>query len=307
MQVLISTSSFNLANFAQLENLKTAGVEVKLNPFEARLTEDQVIELLGTNTIGLIAGLEPLTKNVLQSAKSLKVIARVGTGLDSVDLAAAKQLGISVLNTPDAPTKAVAELTVAHILGLLRHLSKADRQIRSGVWKGLMGSLLETKTVGLVGFGRIGKRVATLLSAFGASVIISDTQVKASDFQNIDLDELCAKADVLSLHLPYNESTHHIINEKRINLMKKGSYIVNISRGGLIDETMLLGALKSGHIAGAALDCFEQEPYEGELRNLENVQITAHMGSYARETRDLMEQEASNLLVNALREMNLIK
>ena len=307
MQVLISTSSFNLANFAQLENLKTAGIEVKLNPFEARLTEDQVIELLGTNTIGLIAGLEPLTKNVLQSAKSLKVIARVGTGLDSVDLAAAKQLGISVLNTPDAPTRAVAELTVAHILGLLRHLSKADRQIRSGVWKGLMGSLLETKTVGLVGFGRIGKRVATLLSAFGASVIISDAQVKASDFQNIELDELCAKADILSLHLPYNESTHHIINEKRINLMKKGSYIVNISRGGLIDETMLLGALKSGHIAGAALDCFEQEPYEGELRNLENVQITAHMGSYARETRDLMEQEASNLLVNALREMNLIK
>lgn len=307
MQVLISTSSFNLANFAQLENLKTAGVKVKLNPFEARLTEDQVIELLGTNTIGLIAGLEPLTKNVLQSAKSLKVIARVGTGLDSVDLAAAKQLGISVLNTPDAPTKAVAELTVAHILGLLRHLSKADRQIRSGVWKGLMGSLLETKTVGLVGFGRIGKRVATLLSAFGASVIISDAQVKASDFQNLELDELCAKADILSLHLPYNESTHHIINEKRINLMKKGSYIVNISRGGLIDETMLLGALKSGHIAGAALDCFEQEPYEGELRNLENVQITAHMGSYARETRDLMEQEASNLLVNALREMNLIK
>lgn len=307
LQVLISTSSFNLANFAQLEDLKTAGVEVKLNPFEARLTEDQVIELLGTNTIGLIAGLEPLTKNVLQSAKSLKVIARVGTGLDSVDLAAAKQLGISVLNTPDAPTRAVAELTVAHILGLLRHLSKADRQIRSGVWKGLMGSLLETKTVGLVGFGRIGKRVATLLSAFGASVIISDAQVKASDFQNLELDELCAKADVLSLHLPYNESTHHIINEKRINLMKKGSYIVNISRGGLIDETMLLGALKSGHIAGAALDCFEQEPYEGELRNLENVQITAHMGSYARETRDLMEQEASNLLVNALREMNLIK
>lgn len=307
LQVLISTSSFNLANFAQLENLKTAGVEIKLNPFEARLTEDQVIELLGTNTIGLIAGLEPLTKNVLQSAKSLKVIARVGTGLDSVDLAAAKQLGISVLNTPDAPTKAVAELTVAHILGLLRHLSKADRQIRSGVWKGLMGSLLETKTVGLVGFGRIGKRVATLLSAFGASVIISDAQVKASDFQNLELDELCAKADILSLHLPYNESTHHIINEKRINLMKKGSYIVNISRGGLIDETMLLGALKSGHIAGAALDCFEQEPYEGELRNLENVQITAHMGSYARETRDLMEQEASNLLVNALREMNLIK
>ena len=142
MQVLISTSSFNLANFAQLSDLEKAGVEVKLNPFAARLTEKQAIDLLGTDTIGLIAGLEPLTKNVLQAAKSLKVIARVGTGLDSVDLVAAKELEIIVLNTPDAPTKAVAELTIAHILGLLRHLSQADRQIRNGIWKGLMGSLL---------------------------------------------------------------------------------------------------------------------------------------------------------------------
>ena len=307
MQVLISTSSFNLANFAQLSDLKKAGVEVKLNPFAARLTEEQVIDLLGTDTIGLIAGLEPLTQNVLKSAKSLKVIARVGTGLDSVDLVAAKELGITVLNTPDAPTKAVAELTIAHILGLLRHVSQADRQIRSGVWKGLMGSLLETKTVGIVGFGRIGKRVATLLSAFGASVIISDAQVKSGDFQNVGLDELCTRSDIVSLHLPYSEATHHIIDEKRMNLMKKGSFIVNISRGGLVDEAMLLVALKSGHIAGAALDCFEQEPYEGELRNLENVQITAHMGSYARETRDLMEQEASRLLVNALHEKNLLR
>ena len=307
MQVLISTSSFNLANFAQLSDLEKAGVEVKLNPFAARLTEKQAIDLLGTDTIGLIAGLEPLTKNVLQAAKSLKVIARVGTGLDSVDLVAAKELEIIVLNTPDAPTKAVAELTIAHILGLLRHLSQADRQIRNGIWKGLMGSLLETKTVGIVGFGRIGKRVATLLSAFGASVLISDAQVKSGDFQNVGLDELCTRSDIVSLHLPYSEATHHIIDEKRINLMKKGSFIVNISRGGLVDEAMLLVALKSGHLAGAALDCFEQEPYEGELRNLENVQITAHIGSYARETRDLMEQEASRLLVNALHEKNLLK
>ena len=307
MQVLISTSSFNLDNFSQLSDLKNAGVEVKLNPFAARLTEDQVIELLGTDTIGLIAGLEPLTKSVLQAAKSLKVIARVGTGLDSVDLATAKQLGITVLNTPDAPTKAVAEFTLAHILGLLRNVSQADRQIRSGVWKGLMGSLLETKTVGIVGFGRIGKRVATLLSAFGASVIISDAQVEQSDYPNVELDELCIKSDILSLHLPYSEATHHIINEKHLNLMKKGSYILNISRGGLVDEEALLTALKSGHLAGAALDCFEQEPYEGELSKLETVQITAHMGSYARETRDLMEREASQLLVNALHEKNLLK
>lgn len=279
---------------------------MKLNPFATRLTEDQAIDLLGTNTIGLIAGLEPLTEKVLTSAKSLKVIARVGTGLDSVDLVAAKKLGITVLNTPDAPTQAVAELTLGHILGLLRNISVADRQIRNGVWKGLMGSLLQTKTVGIVGFGRIGKRVAGLLSAFGAKVIISDELATSTEYLNVGLNELCAKSDVITLHLPYNDLTHHLINEKQLNLMKKGSYFVNISRGGLVDEDALLAALKSGQIAGAALDCFEHEPYDGELRNFDNVQITAHMGSYARETRDLMEREASQLLVDAFKEIKLL-
>ena len=306
MQVLITTSTFNLDNFKQLELLNKAQIEVKLNPFATRLTEDQAIDLLGTNTIGLIAGLEPLTEKVLTSAKSLKVIARVGTGLDSVDLVAAKKLGITVLNTPDAPTQAVAELTLGHILGLLRNISVADRQIRNGVWKGLMGSLLQTKTVGIIGFGRIGKRVAALLSAFGAKVIISDELATSTEYLNVGLNELCAKSDVITLHLPYNYSTHHIINEKQLNLMKKGSYFVNISRGGLVDEDALLTALKSGQIAGAALDCFEHEPYDGELRNFDNVQITAHMGSYARETRDLMEREASQLLVDALKEIKLL-
>ena len=306
MQVLITTSTFNLDNFEQLELLNKAQIEVKLNPFATRLTEDQAIDLLGTNTIGLIAGLEPLTEKVLTSAKSLKVIARVGTGLDSVDLVAAKKLGITVLNTPDAPTQAVAELTLGHILGLLRNIPVADRQIRNGVWKGLMGSLLQTKTVGIVGFGRIGKRVAGLLSAFGAKVIISDELATSTEYLNVGLNELCAKSDVITLHLPYNDSTHHLINEKQLNLMKKGSYFVNISRGGLVDEDALLAALKSGRIAGAALDCFEHEPYDGELRNFDNVQITAHMGSYARETRDLMEREASQLLVDALKEIKLL-
>jgi D-3-phosphoglycerate dehydrogenase len=306
LQVLITTSTFNLDNFKQLELLNKAQIEVKLNPFATRLTEDQAIDLLGTNTIGLIAGLEPLTEKVLTSAKSLKVIARVGTGLDSVDLVAAKKLGITVLNTPDAPTQAVAELTLGHILGLLRNISVADRQIRNGVWKGLMGSLLQTKTVGIIGFGRIGKRVAALLSAFGAKVIISDELATSTEYLNVGLNELCAKSDVITLHLPYNDSTHHIINEKQLNLMKKGSYFVNISRGGLVDEDALLTALKSGQIAGAALDCFEHEPYDGELRNFDNVQITAHMGSYARETRDLMEREASQLLVDALKEIKLL-
>ena len=307
MQILISTSTFNLDNFSELAEIQKAGIEVKLNPFKTRLTEDQVTELLGTNTIGLIAGLETLNEKVLAAATALKVIARVGTGLDSVDLEAAAKLDITVLNTPDAPTSAVAELTLGHILSLLRNIASTDRQIRNNTWRGQMGSLLETKTVGIVGFGRIGQRVADLVSAFGAKVIVSDPYLQTQDYENCALDELCQKVDILTLHIPYTESTHNLISAKRIESMKRGSFIINISRGGLVDEDALLQALQSGHIAGAALDCFEQEPYFGPLSKLENVQMTAHMGTYARETRDRMEQEASLLLVKVLRQKRIIK
>lgn len=307
MQILISTSTFNLDNFSELAEIQKAGIEVKLNPFKTRLTEDQVTELLGTNTIGLIAGLETLNEKVLAAATALKVIARVGTGLDSVDLEAAAKLDITVLNTPDAPTSAVAELTLGHILSLLRNIASTDRQIRNNTWRGQMGSLLETKTVGIVGFGRIGQRVADLVSAFGAKVIVSDPYLQTQDYENCALDKLCQKVDILTLHIPYTESTHNLISAKRIESMKRGSFIINISRGGLVDEDALLQALQSGHIAGAALDCFEQEPYFGPLSKLENVQMTAHMGTYARETRDRMEQEASLLLVKVLRQKRIIK
>lgn len=307
MQILISTSSFNLDNFSELSAIRSSGIEVKLNPFKTRLTEDQVIELLGAESVGLIAGLESLNSRVLRSATALKVIARVGTGLDSVDLGEATKLGIKVLNTPDAPTSAVAELTLGHILGLLRNIAKTDRQIRDNKWQGQMGSLLETKTVGVVGFGRIGQRVAKLVASFGAKVIVSDPYTDTTEYENCALDELCQRVDVLTLHLPYVEKTHNLIGSRQFQLMKKGSFVINVSRGGLIDEIALLQALESEHIAGAALDCFEQEPYFGPLSKLENVQMTAHMGTYARETRDQMEREASLLLVKALREMKIVK
>jgi D-3-phosphoglycerate dehydrogenase len=307
LQILISTSSFNLDNFSELSVIRSSGIEVKLNPFKTRLTEDQVIELLGAESVGLIAGLESLNSRVLRSATALKVIARVGTGLDSVDLGEAAKLGIKVLNTPDAPTSAVAELTLGHILGLLRNIAKSDRQIRDNKWQGQMGTLLETKTVGVVGFGRIGQRVAKLVASFGAKVIVSDPYTDTTEYENCALDELCQLVDVLTLHLPYVEKTHNLIGSRQFQLMKKGSFVINVSRGGLIDEIALLQALESEHIAGAALDCFEQEPYFGPLSKLKNVQMTAHMGTYARETRDQMEREASLLLVKALREMKIVK
>ena len=306
-KVLITTSSFSLGNFAQAKSLHDAGISLEMNPHGRRLSEDEVAELVATDVIAILAGLEPLTDRVLSNAKSLRVIARCGTGLDSVDLQAASRLGIDVFNTPDAPTQAVAELTIAHMLNSLRHISTTDSNMRSGKWTPTMGSLLATKTVGLIGVGRIGSAVAKLAQAFGARVIGFDPVVSShNSVELLSLDEVLDQSDIVSLHVPINDQTHHIVNASAISRMKPGSIVVNVSRGGLIDESALHDALKSQHLSGAALDCFEDEPYSGPLLQLPGVHVTAHMGSYARETRDLMEVEASTNLVNGLRKRGLI-
>ena len=306
-KVLITTSSFNLGNFAQAKSLHDAGISIEVNPLGRRLSEDEVADLVATDVIAILAGLEPLTDRVLSNAKSLRVIARCGTGLDSVDLQAASRLGIDVFNTPDAPTQAVAELTIAHMLNSLRHISTTDSNMRSGKWTPTMGSLLATKTVGIIGVGRIGSAVAKLAQAFGARVIGFDPVVNShNSVELLSLDEVLNQSDIVSLHVPINDQTHHIVNASAISRMKPGSIVVNVSRGGLIDESALHDALKSQHLSGAALDCFEDEPYSGPLLQLPGVHVTAHMGSYARETRDLMEVEASTNLVNGLRKRGLI-
>jgi D-3-phosphoglycerate dehydrogenase len=306
-KVLITTSSFSLGNFAQAKSLHDAGISLEMNPHGRRLSEDEVAELVATDVIAILAGLEPLTDRVLSNAKSLRVISRCGTGLDSVDLQAASRLGIDVFNTPDAPTQAVAELTIAHMLNSLRHISTTDSNMRSGKWTPTMGSLLATKTVGLIGVGRIGSAVAKLAQAFGARVIGFDPVVSShNSVELLSLDEVLNQADIVSLHVPINDQTHHIVNASAISRMKPGSIVVNVSRGGLIDESALHDALKSQHLSGAALDCFEDEPYSGPLLQIPGVHVTAHMGSYARETRDLMEVEASTNLVNGLRKRGLI-
>ena len=306
-KVLITTSSFSLGNFAQAKSLHDAGISIEVNPHGRRLSEDEVAELVATDVIAILAGLEPLTDRVLSNAKSLRVIARCGTGLDSVDLQAASRLGIDVFNTPDAPTQAVAELTIAHMLNSLRHISTTDSNMRSGKWTPTMGSLLATKTVGLIGVGRIGSAVAKLAQAFGARVIGFDPVVSShNSVELLSLDEVLNQADIVSLHVPIDDQTHHILNANTISRMKPGSIVVNVSRGGLIDESALHDALKSQHLSGAALDCFEDEPYSGPLLQIPGVHVTAHMGSYARETRDLMEVEASTNLVSGLRKRGLI-
>lgn len=306
-RILISTSSFDVAASRELQALADHGLEIVVNPHGRRLTEDEIAMLLGPKVVGLIAGVEPLTRRVLEGAPALKVISRCGIGMDSVDLAAASELGISVFNTPEAPASAVAELTLALMLTMLRRVSEADRSLHEGRWKPLMGSLLEAQTVGLVGYGRIGRRLAKLLSGFGCPLLAHDpAATEAAGVELCGLDELLARADVVSLHLPYYAATHHLLDAQRIGSMKKGAFIVNAARGGLVDEDALLAALKSGRIAGAALDTFEREPYSGPLAGLPQVVMSAHMGSYARESRVRMEQEAAANLVRGLAQQGVL-
>jgi len=307
--IFISTSSFDLSNFSEtdLNTLRGAGIGIRTNPEGRKLTEAEAIEHLGDHVVGLIAGLEPLNAKVLDSAKHLKAIARVGIGLDTVDLEAARARGIAVFNTPEPPAQAVAELTLGHILGMLRNISRVDRAIRAGEWKGQFGQLLAGKTVGVVGYGRIGRKVAELLAAFGVNVIAHDPLTQeTSPVRFVDLPTLLATSDIVTLHVPYTSENHHLIGANELASMKQGAFLVNIARGGLVDETALRASLESNRLGGAALDCFEVEPYSGPLKDLENVVMTAHMGTYATETRGQMEREAATQLVAHLRSIGEI-
>jgi D-3-phosphoglycerate dehydrogenase / 2-oxoglutarate reductase len=301
--VLITTSSFGKYDDSVIKKIEENGLNIILNPFGRTLTEGEVKDLISEfNPVGMIAGVEPLNAKVFDQANSLKIISRCGIGLSSVDLEAAKEKGIEVFNTPDAPTMAVAELTVALIFDLIRRLSEADRNIRKGNWKKLMGRLLSDMTVGLLGCGRIGKKVAEYLSIFGCEVVGYDPSVsKIEGVTMVSLEDLCRRSDIISIHVPLTEDTRNMVDKKFFGQMKDGSFIINASRGEVVDEDELISALKSEKLAGAALDTFKEEPYAGPLAEMENVVLSAHMGSYAKEARIRMEAQAVDNLLNNMR------
>lgn len=307
-KLLFTPSSFQIDSFHDRDWVEAAGFELVWNPYGRRLTEAEVSNLLDEHVVGMVAGVEPLTASVLQKAKSLRVISRCGIGLDNVDLEAAAQYGIRVFNTPNAPTVAVAELTLAHILALSRHVALSNRDIHAGQWQPLMGRLIAKQTVGIVGFGRIGRYVAKLLGAFGARLLVYEKNPTpcCESVTFVDFETLLQESDIITLHIPYDQSTHHLINDAALDMMKPSALLINVARGGLIDEAALYTAMKAQRLAGVALDCFEEEPYKGALCSCDHVQMTAHMGSYAREARSIMESEACSLLVSALQTLGLI-
>ena len=300
--VLCTTSSFNASNFP-------SSVKLILNPFKRKLTEEEILQLVSKHQpSGVIAGVEQITRKVMESAKSVKVISRCGVGLDSVDLGAADELGILVFNTPDAPVKAVGELAAGMIYSLVRGLHQYDRDMKRKKWNKFNGGLMEEQTLGIIGCGRIGTYVARLLQPTGCEIMGHDPNLTSHPLIRLeDLEYLLLHVSVISLHLPYSKDTDQLINSDTIGKMRKGTFLVNTSRGGLVDEDALVYALKSGHLGGAGLDVFEEEPYQGPLSGLENVILSPHMASSAGKSRMLMEEEAIDNMIIGLKEAALIE
>ncbi len=300
-KILISTSSFGKYDKTPLEILSKQKFKIALNPYGRELKEGEIKELL-KGVEGVIAGTEPITRDVIYSARDLKVISRCGIGIDNVDIEAIKEKEIKLYRTPEGPALAVAELTLGLILDSLRYISYLNGKICSGGWEKKMGRLFTGKTVGIVGMGTIGKRLTTLLKPFNCKILARDHLpdkefTKENNINYVYLDELLRESDIVTLHLPLDNDTKGLFNRDLFSQMKDGAIFINTSRGKIVDEDALFDILREGKIAHACLDVYRNEPYTGKLKELDNVTLTCHVGSYAKEARVEMEKQAVENLI----------
>lgn len=304
-KVLVTTVPFGDKNQLPIELLEAAGVEYLINPIGRKLKEDELAEMVADFDV-LIAGTEPITDKVMSRASKLKLISRVGIGLDSVDLIAAERRGIRVSYTPDAPAPAVAELTIGLMLSLLRSVHLANTQMHRGEWNRYFGRRIPEVTIGIIGAGRIGGRVLHQLAGFGSPRILVNDALPNLDvapelkLEWVGKEEIYKYADIISLHVPLTKQTKNMIRREHLLQMKPDAMLINTSRGGIINEHDLAEVLISGHLSGAAIDVFEQEPYAGELAQIESCILTSHMGSMSVDCRTRMEIEATEEAVRFL-------
>ena len=295
--------------------LRAAGFRVDENPQIVRKELEQVIL---DYDILVVRGRTKVDAGIISRAKNLKIVARAGVGLDNIDTQTAKQAGITVLNTPAAPSVSVAELTIALMLSLLRKIPFADREMKSGRWikSQLIGEELHSKKVGIIGrAGRIGNEVARILTVgFQAEVlgydVIPPRGVPGLSFElSNSVEDLLQRSDIVTVHVPYTKETHHLLNEPRLRMMKRGSYLINTSRGDIVDGTALLSLLRSGHLAGAGLDVYHIEPpadeWEKTLVELPNgvTVTTCHIGAQTLEAQRRESAELANRIITEAAKM----
>lgn len=303
-KVFIATTSFGKHSRKPIDLLKENNLDVSFNTKNRKLNLNEVKDL--TNDLhGIIAGNESYTKDILSRLINLKVISRLGVGLDNIDLKFARASKIIVYKTSISPAPAVAELVVGQIIDLSRKISFQYGQMKKGNWEKNFGSLVSGKTLGIIGLGTIGKHLIKLTKSFNlkylANDLIEDKEFsKANSVIYCNLDDLLQQSDIVSIHLNLTEKTKNLINYEKLSKMKAEAIIINSSRGGIINEIHLEKAIINGIISGAALDVFSEEPYNGELLSYDNIITTPHVGSYAKEIRIKMEIDAAKNLIKGL-------
>ena len=287
--------------------LKENGLKVTYDP---EISPEKILETISQFNIVIVRSRTKITKEMIEKAKNCKIIARVGVGLDNIDLDAAKEKNIRVINAVEGAMTAVAELVLGLMFGLARQIPRGDRGIRNDQWlkKELKGTELKGKYLGIVGLGNIGKRLGRLARGLNMNIIgydvipIDEEFVKDVGLMKADLDTLLQSSDYVSLHVPLLDSTYHMIDAKKLATMKPTARIINTSRGGVIDEEALYDAIKNGKFGGAALDVFETEPATGnKLAELDNVILTPHIGAMTKEAQSLAANVIAEKIIQILR------
>jgi D-3-phosphoglycerate dehydrogenase len=290
---------------AGLEILRESGAEVRVLSDEER---PRLLEILPGHDALIVRSMTKVTREVLEAGRGLKVVGRAGIGVDNIDVAAATEHGVLVVNAPTANLLSATEHTLALLLAVARHVPAADASMKAGAWdrKRFVGTELQGKTLGVVGFGRIGQKVAERARAFGMEVLAHDPYLDPAaarrlDVELVELDQLLPRADVVTLHTPMTEATRGLLSAERIGAMKDGALLINCARGGLVDEAALLAALESGRLAGAGLDVFAEEPPRDlALVGHPKVVATPHIGAQTREAQKRIAVETSRMLLAAL-------
>lgn len=305
-RIFIATSSFLDLNNDPTDLLKKNSIDYFFNEKGRTLTENEILNYL-TDCDGVIAGTEKYNTNLLEKLTKLKVISRLGVGTDNIDLGKAESEGIKVISCKTSPIESVSEIIIAALIMLSRNITPMMNSLKDKKWEKRMGNLISNRNLGIVGLGKIGKKLVQQSKGFGLSYYAYDENqdeefAKKFEVKYVSLEKLFEKSDFISLNIPLTHKTENILNRDAFLKMKRKPIIVNTSRGELIDEDDLGEALKSGQISSVFLDVFRDEPFKSDkLLELDNFYGTPHIGAYAEETRSMLELEAVENLIREIK------
>ena len=302
--VLITFPDYDTDHSQHGGALTAAGYVMRIAAKRGQRSPDELLAL-SHDVAGAIVSTDPFTAEVLRDSPNLQVIARVGVGIDSIDVAAATDLGVSITTTPGANESTVADHAIAMMLALLRRIPENDAGVRKGEWNRTgqhTPRMLTGCTVGLIGYGHIGQLVARRLAGFDVELLVTDPAIAGSESPRaVPLDELLARSDVVSLHVPLVDATRNMIDARALRSMQPHAVLVNTSRGGVVDEAALIQALSDGVLAGAALDVFETEPpHDSPLLGMTNVVVSPHVGGLSTKSVDVMIRRATASVIDVI-------